>query len=77
VSPSFRKIELITFSTDRSLRTSASAMEALFLPAAISRSTSRSRGVNSCSGDSLAREVSAISASTTFGSITDPPAATA
>ena len=56
LSPSLRKIEWITFSTDRSVRTSASAIAALFFPSAISRSTSRSRGVSSLSGDSsLAR----------------------
>ena len=56
---------------------SASAIAALFLPSAISRSTSRSRGVSWPSGDSSPRAVSATSASTTLGSITEPPAATA
>ena len=54
VSPSLRKIEWITFSTDLSVRKSASAIAALFLPAAIACSTSRSRGVSWLSGDSSA-----------------------
>ena len=52
-----RKIEWITFSTDRSVRKSASAIAALFFPSAISRSTSRSRFVNWLSGDSSPRGV--------------------
>src|SRR5581483_11938312 len=75
-SPSFWKIEWITFSTDRSVRKSAAAIAALFFPSAISRSTSRSRGVSSASGDSSAFDFAATSASTTFGSTTEPPAAT-
>ena len=67
LSPSLRKIEWITFSTDRSVRNSASAIAALFFPSAISRSTSRSRGVNWLSGDSSLRAFSATNASTTFG----------
>ena len=77
VSPSLRKIEWITFSTDLSVKTSASPMAALFFPSAISRSTSRSRGVSSLSGESSARAFSATNASTTLGSMTEPPAATA
>ena len=49
----------------------------MFFPSAISRSTSRSRGVSWLSGDSSPRAFSATSASTTFGSITEPPSATA
>ena len=67
VSPSLRKIEWITFSTDRSVRKRASAIAAFVFPSAISRSTSRSRGVRSLSGDSSPRPFSATSASTTFG----------
>ena len=44
VSPSFMNIELMTFSTDRSVTTRSSAIDALFLPSAIFRRTSRSRG---------------------------------
>ena len=51
--PSLRKIEWITFSTDRSVRKSASAIAALFLPSAISRSTSRSRGRQPVDGRGL------------------------
>src|SRR5919206_215045 len=54
-SPSLRKIAWITFSTERSVKTRVSAIAALFLPSAISRSTSRSRGVSSFSGDSSLR----------------------
>ena len=50
--PELEKIEWITFSTDRSVRNSALAIAALFFPSAISRSTSRSRGV-SCSAATL------------------------
>ena len=46
VSPSFMKIELMTFSTDRSVTTRSSAIDALFLPSAIFRRTSRSRAVS-------------------------------
>ena len=72
-----RKIEWITFSTDLSVRKSASAIAALFFPSAISRRTSSSRGVSWLSGDSSPRAFSATSASTTFGSIIEPPSATA
>ena len=64
-----RKIEWITFSTDRSVRKRASAIAALFFPSAISRSTSRSRGVSWLSGECSLRLPSATSASTTLGSI--------
>ena len=59
VSPSFMKIELMTFSTDRSVTTRSSAIDALFLPSAIFRSTSRSRAVSCSSGDVVARARSA------------------
>ena len=58
VSPSLRKIEWITFSTDRSVSDRASAIPALFFPSAISRSTSRSRGVSSPSGELSSRAFS-------------------
>ena len=76
VRPSFEKIELMCFSTARSVRTSAAAMAALFLPWAISARISRSRGVRRATGDSAPRARPATSASTTLGSITDPPSAT-
>ena len=74
-TPSFRKIEWANFSTDGSVITSDAAIAALFFPCAISSSVSRSRGVSSSSGDSL-RARAATRASTTFGSITEPPPAT-
>ena len=70
--PSFRKIEWITFSTERR-QEQRRAIAALFLPSAISRSTSLSRGVSSSSGECSDLVLAATSASTTFGSISDPP----
>jgi hypothetical protein len=67
---------LMCFSTARGVSTSASAMAVLFLPCAICSSTSRSRGVRSRSGDCAARERAKTSASTTFGSMYEPPRAT-
>ena len=55
VRSSLRKIEWITFSTDLSVRNSDPAIAALFFPSAISRRTSRSRGVSWLSGESSAR----------------------
>ena len=70
------KIELMCFSTARSESTSEAATAALFLPWAISARISVSRGVSTRSGESAARERAATSASTTSGSITEPPRAT-
>ena len=67
----------MTFSTERSATTISLAIDALFLPSAINRRTSRSRWVSSPRGDVAPRARSATSPSTTFGSITDPPSATA
>jgi signal transduction histidine kinase len=76
VSSSLAKIELMCFSTARSDSTSALAMAALFLPVAICASTSVSRAVSrsSTEGRTLRADTSA---STTAGSITEPPWATA
>ena len=54
VSPSFRKIEWVTFSTECSVITTDRAIAALDLPCAISSRIWRSRGVRSSSGDSRA-----------------------
>ncbi len=51
-------------------------MPALLRPCAISASTSLSRGVRTRSGDSWLRVRASTRASTTLGSITEPPAAT-
>ena len=74
--PSFEKIELMCFSTAPFVRKSDVAIEALLLPSATSASTSRSRAVSCANGDSAERERFSTSASTIFGSITHPPAAT-
>jgi len=75
-SPSLAKSELMCFSTARSESPSASPTAALFLPCAISASTSRSRGVRWVSGDVRARPRAATSTSTTLGSMTEPPRST-
>ena len=54
-SPSFRKIALMCFSTDRSVTVSSRAMAAFPLPEAISVMTSSSRGVSPASRDALRR----------------------
>src|SRR5207253_9395838 len=66
VRPSLEKIELMCFSTARSVRKRARPMAALFLPWAISETTSRSRAVRASIGEG-ARERAATSTSTTFG----------
>ena len=72
---SFEKMALMCFSTARSVRNSAAAMAALFLPSASCCRTWRSRGVSvSRTLSSLLR--AATRTSTTLGSITEPPAAT-
>ena len=70
------KIELMCFSTARLLRNSSSAIAWLLLPCAISPSSSSSRRVSSLSGELSPAVRAAISASTTFASTTEPPAAT-
>ena len=70
-------MELMCFSTARPESTRASAMAALFLPEAISASTSSSRGVRWRSGESAGVLRLDTSDSTTFGSIHEPPPATA
>src|SRR5439155_23904333 len=66
---------LMCFSTARSLRPSDSAMALLLFPWAISASVSRSRGVSVARADGGAMRA-CTSASTTRGSITEPPRAT-
>ena len=55
--------------------TNEAAMAAFVFPCAICSSVSRSRGVSSSSGELFA-ERAPTSASTTFGSTTEPPPAT-
>ena len=76
-SASFEKSELMCFSTARSDSPSAAPIPALFRPCAISASTSLSRGVRKLEGRLAARPRGSTSASTTRGSITEPPVATA
>lgn len=70
------KIELMCFSTARVPMRSSAAMAALLIPRVIARSTSVSLGVGHPSGERV-RVRTATSRSTTFGSITDTPLATA
>ena len=70
VRPSLWNIELMCFSTARSVRNSVFAMAALFIPWAISYSTSRSRSVSWASGEWAIRSLAATRPSTTFGSST-------
>ena len=72
---SLAKIELMCFSTARSLKTSLSATAALLLPWAIREHLALPWG-EAGEGDCVASERAATSVSTTLGSITDPPPAT-
>ena len=65
------------FSTARLVSTSDSEIAALLLPSAIAASTSSSRGVSWASGERSLRALAATSTSTTLGSITERPSATA
>lgn len=73
-SPSLSKTLDTYLSAARTVITSRSAMPALELPAAISSSTSRSRGVSRSNGSSLRRRRSRLL--TICGSIEEPPVAT-
>src|SRR3954451_9134767 len=74
---SFWKIELMFFSTARFVRKSDSAIAAFDLPSATPASTSRSRVVRCKRRELRARDFASTSTSTTFGSTTLPPSATA
>ena len=63
-------------STARTVSTSRAAIAALLRPLAISASTSRSRGDSRASGESTPAARAPSMASTTSGSMVEPPAAT-
>ena len=77
LSPSLAKIELVCFSTARSDTATAAAIAALFLPCAISARICVSRAVSVSRLDAFGCERDFTSSSTTSGSITEPPLATA
>ena len=75
-SPSFAKIELVCFSTARSVTNKVAAIAELLLPWAISARISDSRGVSEDRPDWRSSARARTSSSTTVGSITEPPCAT-
>ena len=77
LSPSFMKIELVCFSTARSDTVKVAAIAALFLPWAISARICDSRGVSSSRLEACGCDRDRTSSSTTCGSMTEPPSATA